>query len=268
MNLVIIRRYLRDRRVSLAVFCFAALAFAWMYVALFPSLKNQMTAYQEIFKSFPSAMMEAMGISDLNIGNFASYFSAEYLSMVWPLLAIIISISYAGKTLAGGVESGTIGLELAQPISRTKLYLSKYLAGLIAITIFTVTTLLGVVPLAGLYDIELEIVHWLQLTGMAWLFVVAIYSLAYMCSAIFSERSRVYGVVAGVLLMMYVARIIASLEDKLDWLRSLSFFHYFEGSKILTEGSLNNAGAMVFAGTIILTIVVGAMWWNRRDLAV
>lgn len=268
MNTIIIRRYLRDRRVSLAVFCFSALAFAWLYVALFPSLKNQMTAYQDIFKSFPSAMMEAMGISDLNIGNFASYFSAEYLSMVWPLLAIILAISCAGKALAGGVESGAIGLELAQPISRVEIYLSKYLAGLIIVTVFTVLTLMGVVPLARFYNIELVTLRWWQLTGAAGLFIVAIYSVAFMCSAIFSERSRVYGVVAGVLLLMYVARIVASLEDQLDWLRYLSFFHYFEGSKILTEGNINNIGMAIFGGTIVLAVVVGAVWWRRRDLAV
>lgn len=268
MSSTIIRRYMRDRRRSLLVYCFSALAFAWLYVSLFPSLKDQMGSYQEIFKSFPEGMMEAMGISNLNIGDFASYFGAEHLSMVWPLLAIILAISYAGKALAGGVESGTIGLELAQPVSRTRLYFSKYVAGLAAVSIFAVVSLLGVIPLAGLYDIELEVGRWLQLTGFAWLFVMAIYSLAYMFSAIFSEKARVYGAVSAILLVMYVARIVASLQDKFEWVRLVSYFHYFEGAKILTEGSINSAGVVVFGGTIMLAATIGAVWWSRRDVSV
>lgn len=268
MNLTIIHRYLRDRRVSLVVYCMSALAFAWLYVALFPSLKDQMGSYQEIFKSFPEGMMEAMGISNLNIGDFASYFGAEHLSMVWPLLAIILAISYAGKALAGGVESGTIGLEISQPVSRANLYVSKYVAGVLAMTIFVLVSILGVVPLAQLYDIELELARWMQLTGVAWLFAVAVYSVSYMFSAMFSERSRVYGVTAGILLVMYVARIVASLQDQLDWLRYASYFHYFEGAKILTEGDINTTGLVVFAGTIIVSLLVGMLWWQRRDISV
>lgn len=268
MNTVIIRRFLRDRRVSLAVYCVSALAFAWLYVAMFPSLKNQMGSYDEIIKAFPKGMMEAMGISNLNIGNFASFFGAEHLSMVWPLMAIILAISYAGKALAGGIESGTIGLELSQPISRSSLYVSKYLAGLIAVTMFTGITLLGVIPLAQLNAIQVEFDRWVQLTGMAWLFVAAIYSLAYAFSAIFSERSRVYGVTAGILLVMYVARIVASLQDSLDWLRYSSYFYYFEGAKILTEGTISVTGLIVFASTVVAAIILGLLWWNRRDMAV
>lgn len=268
MSRAVVRRYLRDRRLSLTVYCMSALAFAFLYVALFPSLKDQMGSYEEIFKSFPEGMMEAMGISNLNIGDFASYFGAEQMSMVWPLLAIIMSISYAAKALAGAVETGSIGVEFSQPVSRTELYVSKYAAGLAAMTLFVVVSIMGVVPMAALYDIELEIANWLRLAGISWLFVAAVYSLAFAMAAVFSERSKVYGAMAALLLVMYVARIVASLRENLDWLRNVSFFHFHDGAKVLTEGTVNSAGLWVFAMTAIVAFSVGLVWWQRRDVSV
>lgn len=268
MNWVVAKRYLRDRRLSLVVYCVAALAFAFLYVALFPSLKDQMGSYEEIFKSFPEGMMEAMGVSNLNIGDFASYFGAEQMSMVWPLLAIIMAISYAGKALSGAVENGTIGVELSQPVSRSQLFVSKYVAGVLALTIFVVVSILGVIPMAGLYDIELEISNWLRLAGVSWLFVIAIYSLAYAASAAFSEKAKVYGAVSALILVMYVARIVASLRENLDWLRNVSFFYFHDGAKVLTEGTVNNVGILVFVMSAIVAFVVGLVWWRGRDVSV
>lgn len=268
MNLVVIRRYLRDRRVTLVVYCIAALAFALMYTSLFPSLKSQMVSYDEILKSFPKGMLEAMGIQQLNMHNFESYFSAEYLSLIWPILAIIFAISQAGRSLAGGVESGSIGLELTQPVSRTQTYISKYLGGVISLTIFTVVTILGVIPIAAIFNADVVVSHWLMLCAMSWLFVISIFSVAYAISAMFSDRAKVYGLIAGLMLLMYVVRVIAGLQEKLDWLRLTSFFYYYDGPGILAKGNVMSNGIGLFVAVIVISTLLGAWWWNRRDISV
>lgn len=266
--IVIIRRYLRDRRIALLVYCIAALAFAFMYASLFPSLKSQMVSYDEILKSFPKGMLEAMGIQQLNMHNFESYFSAEYLSLIWPILAVIFAISQAGRSLAGGVESGAIGMELSQPISRTKLFFSKYIGGIINLTIFTLVTILGVIPIAAIFNADVVVGHWMMLCGMSWLFIVAVYSMAFAVSAVFSDRAKVYSIIAGTVLLMYVVRVIAGLQEKVDWLRLASFFYYYDGPGILAKGSIMRSGVGVFLATIVVTTLLGAWWWQRRDISV
>jgi ABC-2 type transport system permease protein len=268
MNLAIIKRFIHDRRTSLIVYCVAALAFALMYTSLFPSLRSQMSSYDELMKAFPKGFLDAMGIEQLNIGNFESYFSAEYLSMVWPILAVIFSISYAGKALAGGIETGAVGLELAQPVSRLNLYFSKYIAGLVCLTLFTIVTILGVIPMAWLFDASVVVANWLKLTGVAWLFATTVYSLAFSASSFLQDRSRVYGLVAGGLLLMYVARVIAGLQEKVDWLRLGSFFYYYDGPGILAKGAVMRNGLIVFAVVSVASTLLGAWWWNRRDISV
>ena len=268
MNIAVIRRFMRDRRVALSIYTVGSLLFALMYTSLYPSLKSQMQNYDDILKSFPKGFTDALGVEDISFSSFASYFSAEYLSLIWPLLAIILAISFAGKALAGAVETGTAGLELAQPVSRTEIYVSKYVGGVVLMTLFTVASILGVIPIAALFGAELQLTNWLKVCLQSWLFIVSIFSIAFAASAAFSERAKMYGMVAGVVLLMYVARVMSSLLDSVQWLKYTSFFHYYNGPAVLTKGNFTDWSWLVFVVTTVLMFLVGLAMWRRRDFAV
>lgn len=268
MNATIIRRYLRNRRVALVVYTVGALLFALMYTSMYPSLKSQMQSYDDILKSFPQGFIDALGVEDLTFSTFASYFSAEYLSLIWPLLAVIMAMSFAGKALAGSVESGTVGLELAQPVSRGQLYFSKYVAGLIALTVFTLVSILGVIPIAAVFGAELEIANWFKVALQSWMFIVALFSVAFAVSAAFSERAKMYGAVAAFVLLMYVARVMSGLLDKVEWLKYVSFFHYYNGPAVLTRGVFTDWSWLVFGVSSLAACFVGYKLWQKRDISV
>ena len=69
MNTAVIRRFLRDRRVALAVYTVGALLFALMYTSLYPSLKSQMQNYDDILKSFPKGFTDALGVEDISFSS-------------------------------------------------------------------------------------------------------------------------------------------------------------------------------------------------------
>lgn len=268
MNATIIRRFWRDRRVALIAFTAGALLFALMYTSLYPSLKTQMQDYNDILKSFPKVFTDALGVEDMSFASFASYFSAEYLSIIWPLLAIIIAISFAGKALSGAVESGAIGLELSQPISRGDIFASRFVAGLVLITVFTIASILGVVPIVTAFGIEIEVVNWLKVCCQSWLFITTTYSVAFAFSAVFSEKARVYGVVAAGVLLMYIVRVMSSLLDSVEWLKYLSFFHYYNGVEVLTKGEIVSGSWLVFLACSAVAFGAGYLAWQHRDIAV
>lgn len=268
MNWIVVRRFIRDRRVALTVYTIGSLLFALMYTSLYPSLKSQMQSYDEILKSFPKGFTDALGVEDLSFSTFASYFSAEYFSLIWPLLAIIIAISFAGKALAGAVESGAAGLELAQPISRTEIYVSKYFAGVFAMTLFTLISILGVIPIAAIFGAELEVINWFKVCLQSWLFIVSVFTVAFATSAAFAERAKMYGAVATFILLMYVARVMSGLLESIEWLKYFSFFHYYNGPAVLTRGVFPDWSWLVFLITGVIAFTIGLRFWNKRDFAV
>ena len=187
---------------------------------------------------------------------------------MWPILAIILAISRAGGSLVGEIEKGTMGLYLALPISRVKLFLTKCAGGLTSALIFVVATVLAIIPMALLCGQSVNALIVLKLAFFSFLFMWVIFAVTACLSVIFSERSKVYMTIGGVLLAMYAANIVASLKTNLSWLHKVSIFYYYSPQDVLTKGHLNLAYVFLFLAAIGLSTLLGALIFDRRDISV
>jgi putative exporter of polyketide antibiotics len=83
-----------------------------------------------------------MGMGNIDLASMAftadTYIAIEFL-MFWPLIVCFYAI-FAGVSISREVERGTLDLLLAQPVSRTRVLISKYavpLTGIILIALFS-----------------------------------------------------------------------------------------------------------------------------------
>lgn len=264
---LIARRMLRDRWVALVSYCIGSVLMTFLYFATYPAVKDQAQSLMSMAQSLPKGFVEAFQLQNFN-PSFDSFFASKHLSLVWPLLVIFFAASLAGRALSGGIETGSIGLEISQPVSRLKVFAAKYLAGTIMLTIFIVVTILATPIYAGPFDVTTNVANYWRLSGLAWLFTMAVFSLAMMVSAFTSERSRMYAPVAGVLIAMYVAWLVGAIKDSYAWLKNVSYFTFFDASKVLNTGSITGKSIAVFSISVVLFTMLGAWWWNRRDISV
>ena len=56
--LTIIRRTIRDRKLSFIAYLLTAVLLLWMYVALFPTMQEQSEVLVTAFESFPDAFLK------------------------------------------------------------------------------------------------------------------------------------------------------------------------------------------------------------------
>ncbi len=266
----IIFRTIKDYIMSLVIYIVAAIGFIWMYIALFPSMSQQSAQLEAAFQNYPKDMFKAMNIemSDLTFDNIQSFLSMENFSIMWPIMVIAMTISLASNAIAGEIEKGTIGIYLAQPISRIKLYLSKYAAGMINIIIFTLISSFIAIPLAEIHNVDYEASHYFIFLILGLLFGWAIYSLAMMLSAILSEKGRVIFITLGILLVMYAINVVAALKDNLQNLKYVTFFHYYDQKNALVNGKLDDLSILVFLGVIIVCSILGAWIFSKRDISI
>src|SRR4051794_16380744 len=88
-------RELKDRKWSLLAYCLGSFLLLWLYVATFRSSQNSAAQLQELVKSYPKGLLNALGLSDLNMDTVEKYLNAKHFSLLWPLLAIILALSRA-----------------------------------------------------------------------------------------------------------------------------------------------------------------------------
>lgn len=265
---VLFCRTIKDRKVSLIIYCLAAMGFLWMYIAMFPSIQEQAANFNELMKNYPEALMKAFNLEEMSFDTLEKFLAMEQFSFVWPLMVMFMLISLAGGSIAQEIERGTMELLLSRPISRIKIFLSRYLVGLAILFVFTIFSIFAVVPLAKLHHLDYVFKNHLTVAILGFLFGWAVFSLALMFSAMFSERGKVYMMSGGTLLLMYVFNIIAALQENLEKLKYFSFFYYFDTQKALVHNIIHQEAILVFALVIVVCTALGAIWFKRRDLAV
>jgi ABC-2 type transport system permease protein len=260
---------LKDKWKSLLVYTGAAIAFSEMYVALYPAMKDALADAEKFFEAFPAEFMEAFGFTmeDLTFPTIESFISTEMFTFIWPIILIILAISLANMAFAGDIAKGTIEVVLAQPLSRIRTFFSRYFAGLTAIVAFVWASVFGIIPLCIMHGIEYNAEAYIYMSVIGSLFGAAVYGIAIFASSIFSEKSKTTFVTTGMLLTMYAGNIISGLYDKLENLKYASFFHYFDPGAALNSLEYVDYSILMFLGVSIILPLLGALWFNRRDIA-
>lgn len=264
----ILKQTVNAKRIALSIYSLASAGFLLMYVAFYPAIQDQAKEFEKLLDAYPEGLFKAFGIEELNFETLEKFLALEQFSIVWPLMVILLMVSFAGAAIAREVETGTIELLLARSVSRLQLFFGRYFGGLAALTIFVLASTYPIIPMAELFGLEyvLDVYHPLAL--LCFCFGWAIWSMGLMFSAIFSERSRVYMVSGGILLLMYVAKIASSLKESLDWLQYSSFFYYFDANAVLIREETPVEALAVFAGVAVVCTAIGAGYFNKRDIAV
>jgi ABC-2 type transport system permease protein len=269
MNMWVLAKHeLKHKRVGLAAYCIGGIIFLALYVGIYPSIQSQAKAFEQVLKVYPKEFLQAFNIESLNFDTLEKYLSAELFSLVWPVMAIALALGRAGSSLAGEIERGTMGLLLSLPLGRGRIFGGKVLAGWIAIVIFSALSILTTIPIALLYGVDFTAGPLFEVTMLSMLFMGAVFSLGVLASAIFSERSKVYASVSGLLLVMYVIDLIAKLKDNLDWLKYGSLFHYYDAAAVVTGHNIKLSSVEVFGGVIIVCTAIAAWRFNSRDISV
>lgn len=261
-------RELKDRKWSLFIYCLGSFLLLWTYAATFTSSQNSTQQLQELIKSYPKGLLDALGLNNLNINTIEIYLNAKHFSLLWPLLAITLALSRAANHIAGEVQTGTMGLLLALPVKRTQIFIAKYAAGLVSILLFTTISIFGIIPLAALYNVPTHI----HVLASAWLlislFMMSIYALGMALSSGAREKGTVYAIVGGSLVVLYVANILSLIVTNLHWLRYISPFYYFNTGQVLLDGTIALSSIVVFSTTILASTAYACWRFCTRDVSV
>ena len=267
--LAIITRTLKDNRVSLAVYILICALFVWMMVAFFPSMLENSQGMAEAFANYPKEFFEAFDITNLDVmfASLEGFLAVEYYSIIWPIIAIILVLSFGSGAIAGEIDRGTIEVLLAQPVSRARLYWAKCVAGVIIIAALVILSSLCVPLFASLYNIEFQWESLFVISSLGFLFSFALFGITMMFSALSSSKGRAASIVGGVVIIMYGLDLVSKFKESVENLKYLSFFHYFDHNAALIHNQLDLLNIFVFLTVGIVGLIIGAVIFQKRDIA-
>lgn len=263
-------RMVRDKYKTSIAFLGGSIIFLEMYVALYPFLQKQSASFEAMIKSMPAEFFSAfnMDASSFSFSNMESYLSTEFMSFLWPILAIVLAVILANYLIINEIDNGTVEALGSLPVSRIRIFMERYFTGLFMLVAFSAISMLMTPILCEIHGIDYIFGNYLTATLGSILFIWAIYSLAILISTFLSEKEKSNMFVGGILMMMYVVSIVASLNSDLKWLKYFSFFNYFNGTDILAKAVMPDYSLLVFVGFSVIATVVAWRKFLARDLVV
>ena len=142
---------LRLRRRSILWFAFGLAIYAFLIVAMYPSVKSD-TSLGDLTANNPTvaAMLGVNGSLTSPTGWVNGNLYANFL----PLMVLLLTIGYGAASIAGQSEDGSLGLVATLPISRRRLVREKTLVlALLAVPLAVAT--MAFILLGRHYDLSL-----------------------------------------------------------------------------------------------------------------
>jgi ABC-2 type transport system permease protein len=264
----IILKTLRDKRRSMLFWGTGLVALAIVVTTLLlPSITAAAEELKRYFELMPQEVLSVFGGDLSEISTPEGFLKAEIFFLVTPLFFLVFTIGFGAGAIAGEEEQGTLDLLLANPLSRRRVVLEKFgalSAGTILLAIFYwVGLVIGITAVNA--DVSL-------LNLAATCFSVALLgiafgtlSLAVGCAT--GKRGPAMAAAGGLAVVAFGLNAMAPTIDFLKPFRGLSPFYYYIGSDPLVNG-LNIGHAGVLIGLTAVFIVVGLLFFERRDLSV
>ena len=266
MSLHLFLSHLRAGRWGLVAWSGLMGLYALLVFYLYPTMKA--AGYEQMFENLPESIRALAGLQDLPEGvgfSLETFVALEFIGQ-WAAFVAIYAVFAAGGIVAREVERGTMDLILAQPLSRTRLVLSKFGVFLAGLGIIALGSFLG--TLVGMAIIEEKIglgnAALALFQGGSLVLAVGSYSLLFSCLTLDPRRTLLLS--GTITAAFYILNFTAPALKSFSWVGRLSLFHYFAPESILRTGQPDWAGLGIFWGLALLCLALSLAVFRRRDI--
>lgn len=217
----------------------------------------------DFFEDFPETLIAMVGGADM--GTPAGFLQGEVFALTAPVALIIVTTVMGSQALAGEEENHTMGLLLANPITRGRVVLEK------TASMVLYTVLLGLVTFASTWagvrlgGLDVTAAQIAATSLLLVLMALVFGGIALASGAATGKVRAAAGVAAGVAMAAYFAYTFLPLAERFARWATISPFHYYLGSDPLTTG-MDWGDAAVLALTFAVLVTVSVPLFHRRDL--
>ncbi len=256
---------LYDKRWFMIGWTIAFGVLAALLTSFYPAM-HQTGALDNLVASMPKAFSGLIG-NLLYLKDFPSYIASQLFDIRMPLIAGIMSIILGLGLSTAEEESGELRTLLALPISRTKVFLQKWLAMITITFVATLGTAIGIyatLPFIG-SAASLSSEASLRLLMMTWLLMITYGSITFSAGMIFGKRSIATGIGIVVIIGSFVLSTFGQAVEWLGRFEKLSLLHYFPAIDA-ARGTLALHNVVVLAAICSVVVLAGYIEFRRRDI--
>ena len=251
---------------SIVIWSLSLAGFMIFYMAFFPTMIKDSTALDSIMSSMPKELLQALGLREgLSISTLIGYFTLTFTLI--QLAIAIQSANYGFSILTEEERDLTADFLMTKPISRSKVYFSKFIAAFLSLIITAIMVSIGSFIALELFNAgqNYDTLNVLKLLITIPIFQLVFLSMGMLISLFFKKVRSVLSLSMGLAIGLYVINSVRGIVDS-KILGYFSPYYYFEPGIILKNGEYDWILLFLGFGIITISLIGSYIIYNKRDI--
>ena len=257
-------RELRANLKSLLIWSLIVSFLIMMAVAKFSGFAND-PEMVKMLDSMPPALLDALSMRAFNLTTLSGFYGVMFI--YFSLMAAIAAAMWGSDIISKEERDKTVEFSLVLPVSRSRVVTAKALAALVNCIAFVLITWL--VSLVGVrsYDPDQAFYTFLALEMQA-LFMIELIFLAIglLLGCAMKQYKRAGSTAVAIILLAYFMSIVIVLQEKLDFLKYVTPFKYFDAGELFRTGKMEGTYLLITVVIIVVCVSLAYVIYNKRDL--
>ena len=258
-------RELKANARSLFFWCLFIVFFIYMGISKFSAFAAVDSDIMSMLEGIPPAVLEAFQLNAFNLTTITGYYGV--MQSYFALMAAIFAVLLGNGIIAKEEREKTVEFSLTLPIPRHKLITGKIAAALVNCIIFVLFMWGGSIIAAQPYEPDENFYQFLALLMISAFFIELIFlAIGVLLGAALKEYKQSGSVAVFILLGTFIFSILSSLSEKLEFLKYLSPFVYYDPLPLLHESKFDPGYLALSAGIVVVSLIAAYISYSKRDL--
>lgn len=215
--------------------------------------------------SIPPAMLDALNMRAFNLTTLSGFYGVMFV--YFALLGAIAAAMWGSDMISKEERDKTVEFSLVLPVSRSQVVTAKSLAALLNCVAFVLITWGVSLVAVRSYNPDQAFYDLLALEMQA-MFMIELIFLAFglLLGCAMKQYKRSASTAVGIILATYLISILSVMQEKLDFLKYVTPFRYFDAGELFRSGRMDGTYLLLSAAIVVVCVVGAYMAYGRRDL--
>lgn len=265
MNIFI--REMKAHRKSLILWCIGMLLMIISGMGKYNYYVESGQSITELLAALPKSIRAILGFGDFDVTKASGFYGVLYLYLI--VMTTIHASMLGANIIAKEERDKTTEFLMVKPVSRTRIITSKLLAALVNVVVLNLVTLILSVAIVGKYSNGEAVTNDILIL-MAGMFILQLLFL-FVGTGIASVSKNSKGsssIATTVLLVTFILSVITDMNSKLEDLKYITPFKYFDASNMMYGGGFDPLFVILSFVIIAAMVFVTYVLYKKRDLRV
>lgn len=224
-------------------------------------------AFLQFIDMLPGFIKTMLGGESLQVGNITGLIAIGYNHPLVSILFMLYTVGVPTSLLAGEVQKGYMELILSRSATKTQVYICAGLITILGMLGLDIVMFLGTVTGTHIYKFSesVSLYPFVMLTVTGGIMSAAVSGISMLAAASF-QFFHAIGVTVAYLVLNYFVSLVAELWPRIKWMEPYSIFYYLNENTILGRQIWPVGDMCILAAILVVTALLGAVIWFRRDL--